>query len=123
MVVGVRSMRMLSALAALGMAAGGPDVLMPTRGIPADPERERRRDEDRRRREKRMHEERAWERRQRRRAQDEMHERLLRERIAKGQDDRADKYLHSAARRRRREAERNAPILELGERVSAGERV
>jgi hypothetical protein len=41
------------------------------------------------------------ERRERRRRADDRRERLLRERIAEGRDDRPDKYLHSSARRRR----------------------
>jgi len=109
MVGGVRSMRMLVAAAALGLL-DGPGLRDPIRGIPTDPERERRREQERRRREQRNHEQRAWERKQRRRADDEMRERLLRERIAKGQDDRPDKYLHASARRRR-EAERAARPL------------
>jgi hypothetical protein len=48
---------------------------------------------------------RAREKRERRQREAEMTERLLRQRIASGKDDRDDKYLHAAARRRR-EAER-----------------
>jgi hypothetical protein len=97
----------LLGLLAAGALVGGADVLTPARSMPADPERQRYREQERSRREKRAHQERAWQRRQRRKAEDEMRERLLRQSIAAGRDDRADKYLHAAARRRR-DAERAA---------------
>jgi hypothetical protein len=110
MVGGIRSMSMLAAAAALGML-DGPGLREPIHGIPANPERDRYRAQERSRREKRAHQERARERKQRREREAEMRERLLRQSIASGRDDRADKYLHSAARRRR-EAERAATSTE-----------
>jgi hypothetical protein len=94
MVSGIRNTRLL-ALAAAGALAGSLGAM----GVPVV------------RREQRDHSDRAWERRQRRKAKDEMRERLLRQSIAAGRDDRADKYLHAAARRRR-EAERAATSTE-----------
>lgn len=82
-------------MAALSLAASlltvGPDVLVPAeiarRAPPApDPARQQQR---------------AWERRERKRKDAEFRERLLRQKIAEGKDDRPDKYLHAAARRRR----------------------
>jgi hypothetical protein len=107
MVGGIRSMRILGALVGAAGLIGGPDVLAPAHSLPSDPQRERYREQERSRREKRAHQDRAWERRQRRQREAEMRERLLRQSIAAGRDDRADKYLHAAARRRR-EAERAA---------------
>ncbi|WP_243996818.1 hypothetical protein [Methylobacterium sp. E-005] len=99
MVGGIRSMRTAAALLALSMSVG--PVPEPVSRIPLSPEQERYRRQERSRLQKRAHQQRAWERKQRRQAEDEMRERLLRHRISLGEDDRADKYLHSAARRRR----------------------
>lgn len=106
MVNGIRHIGILGALAAAGALVGGQDILEPRREAEPLPPRDVSRDADRARAERRRHEERAWERRQRRRAADALREQMLRDRIAKGADDRADKYLHSAARRRRA-AQRN----------------
>jgi hypothetical protein len=91
MVGGIRSMRMLAAAAALGLM-DGPALRGPIHGIPIAPNP---------RRDRLWHEAEARDRARRRKAREEERERVLRQRIAKGQDDRADKYLHSAARRRR----------------------
>ena len=101
MVSGIRHIGILGALAAAGALAGGADILEPRHERPPEPDRDARRAAERDRLERRRHEERAWERKQRRRAADELREQMLRERIAKGVDSRDDKYLHSAARRRR----------------------
>jgi hypothetical protein len=103
MIGGIRSMRMLVAAAALGML-DGPALREPIHRIPADPERERYREQERARREKHAHQRRAQERKDRREREAEMREHLLRQSIAEGRDDRAGKYLHAAARRRREAA-------------------
>jgi hypothetical protein len=110
MVSGIRGIHMLAAAAALGLLDERP-LPEPPRRIPADPERERRLQQERARQSQRRHEQHAWERKQRREREAEMRERLLRQSIAAGRDDRADKYLHAAARRRR-EAERAATSTE-----------
>lgn len=115
MVGGIRTA--LTAAAALGMLDLR-ELGEPLRSIPDDPERARWREQERRRREQRLHEERAWQRKQRRQADDDMRERLLRQRIAEGRDDRADKYLHAAARRRR-EADRAASLAPATETSGA----
>ncbi|KNY21729.1 hypothetical protein [Methylobacterium sp. ARG-1] len=99
----------LLGLALAGALVGGADVLRSA--PPVDSERERHREQERSRREKRAHQDRAWERRQRRQREDEMRERLLRQSIAAGRDDRADKYLHSAARRRRDAERASRPLI------------
>lgn len=86
--------RMVALSIAAGIAAMGSDVLVPAEIArrdppPPDPARQRQR---------------AYERRERKRREAEMRERLLRKKIAEGKDDRPDKYLHAAARRRRAEA-------------------
>lgn len=101
MVRGIGRLGMLGAIAAASAMVGGADLLEPRREAEPRPPRDTSRDAERARAERRRHEERAWERKQRRRAADELREQMLRDRIAKGADDRADKYLHSAARRRR----------------------
>ena len=82
---------MLAAAAALGLM-DGPVFREPLRDIPIVPNP---------RRDRLWREAEARDRARRRKAREEDRERALRQRIAEGQDDRADKYLHSAARRRR----------------------
>lgn len=98
MVSGIRNTMIGLAAAAALVGMADPKDLARSREIAIDPDRDT---ELARRRRQQAHEERAWERKQRRKRDDEMREQRLRQRIATGKDDRADKYLHSAARRRR----------------------
>lgn len=101
MVGGIRSMRMLVAAAALGLM-DGPVLREPIHGIPAAPNP---------RRDRLWREAEARDRERRLKAREEEREQRLRQRIATGKDDRPDKYLHAAARRRR-SAERDTPTSE-----------
>lgn len=94
-------MRMLVAAAALGLM-DGPGLREPIHGIPIAPNP---------RRDRLWHEAEARDRARRRKAREEERERALRAKISEGRDDRADKYLHAAARRRRA-AERDTPTSE-----------
>lgn len=104
MVSGIERMSAIAAMAAMSLTDGAA-LLAPAYRAPPDPERERSLEQERARREKHAHQRRALERKERRQREDELRERLLRQSIVAGRDDRADKYLHAAARRRR-EAER-----------------
>lgn len=88
-----RMLMMAAAAAGLGALVAGPGFAEPV-GHTAPP---------RPKTDPRKQERRAWERRRRKKAEAEaeLRERLLRQRIAEGKDDRPDKYLHAAARRRR----------------------
>lgn len=97
-----RRMSPLMALAVAGAFASiGPDVLAPPPN--------RRRDEPTHPPDHARHSQRAAERRERKRIEADMRERLFRMKIAEGKDDRPDKYLHAAARRRRAAASVPSP--------------
>ena len=110
MVSGIRKTMIGLAAAAALVGMADPKQLEHARRIGVDPERGRPSDHERQRNQ-RDQEARAWDRRRRLQRESEEREQRLRQRIATGKDDRPDKYLHSAARRRRA-AERATPTSE-----------
>lgn len=117
MVSGIRNtvLGLAAAAALVGMADS--KQLEHARRIGVDPERGRPSDHERQRHQ-RDQEARAWDRRRRLQRESEEREQRLRQRIAAGKDDRPDKYLHAAARRRR-EAARAASLAPATETSGA----